>query len=81
MCPTGVFRVYDVRLQSFLQILYLYGYNRKTTQPCLVTLSGMGSAMMQAVKRIQGFDTWVGVKTESRCYTELFDKGGTVNYR
>lgn len=58
------------------QILYLYGTNKKAEVPCLVTLSGMGPLISTAIKRLSGFDAWVGVTKETRCYTELFEKGG-----
>ncbi|CAM9754255.1 unnamed protein product [Ectocarpus sp. 4 AP-2014] len=56
------------------QVLYAYGTNRKAAQPCRVTLSGMGPVMTAKVNKLQGFDTWLGMTTDSRCYTEIFDK-------
>lgn len=58
-----------------IQILYLYGANKRAKQPCLVTLTGMGPIVTNAVKRLSGFDTWLALSTESRCYTEVFNKG------
>lgn len=40
-----------------------------------MTLSGMGPVMTAKVNKLQGFDTWLGMTTDSRCYTEIFDKG------
>lgn len=40
-----------------------------------MTLSGMGTVMDAKVRKLQGFDEWLGVATDSRCYTEIFDKG------
>lgn len=57
------------------QVLYAYGANRKAAQPCRMTLSGMGAGMNTKVRKLQGFDEWLGVTTDSRCYTEIFDKG------
>ncbi|CAM9217653.1 unnamed protein product [Pylaiella littoralis] len=60
------------------QVLYAYGANRKAAQPCRMTLSGMGAVMDTKVRKLQGFDEWLGVTTDSRCYTEIFDKGELV---
>lgn len=57
------------------QVLYAYGANRKAAQPCRMTLSGMGPVMDPQVRKLHGIDEWLGVATDSRCYTELFDKG------
>lgn len=57
------------------QVMYAYSKNRKATQPCLITLSGLGEVMRAQVGKLTGFDTWLGVTTDSRCYTEIFDKG------
>ncbi|CAM9977439.1 unnamed protein product, partial [Hapterophycus canaliculatus] len=56
------------------KVLYAYGSNRKAAQPCRMTLSGMRPVMTKKVNKLQGFDTWLGVTTDSRCYTEIFDK-------
>lgn len=53
----------------------MYGTNRKATQPCQVTLTGVAPVMASAVRRLSGFDTWLAMKTESRCYTEVFKRG------
>lgn len=55
--------------------MFAYSKNRKATQPCRITLSGMGTAMSENISKLTGFDTWLGVDTDSRCYTEIFDKG------
>lgn len=31
--------------------------------------------MGEKISKLTGFDTWLGVATDSRCYTEIFDKG------
>ena len=55
--------------------MYAYSANRKAIQPCRITLSGLGEVMRAQVSKLTGFDTWLGVTTDSRCYTEIFDKG------
>lgn len=36
--------------------------------------------MTAKVNKLQGFDTWLGMTTDSRCYTEIFDKGRTQEH-
>lgn len=55
--------------------MYAYSANRKAIQPCRITLSGLGEVMRAQVGKLTGFETWLGVATDSRCYTEIFDKG------
>ena len=61
--------------------MFAYSKNRKATQPCRITLSGMGTAMSEKISKLTGFDTWLGVATDSRCYTEIFDKGNSEKER
>eukprot|EP00752_Nemacystus_decipiens_P017701 g15870.t1 len=56
------------------QVMYAYSANRKATQPCRITLSGLGEVMRAQISKLTGFDTWLGVETDSRCYTEIFNK-------
>ena len=34
--------------------------------------------MDKLIRKLQGFDTWLGLTTDARCYTELFEKGERV---
>lgn len=59
-----------------MQVMYAYSANRKAVQPCRITLSGLGKVMRAQISKLTGFETWLGVTPEPRCFTEIFDKGG-----
>jgi len=66
----------DKEIKSLIQqLLYCFGANKRAATPAHFVLSGVepGGKQHSALKKLAGFDDWIGFRCESEPYTSLYE--------